>query len=90
MTKEDKFINPLSKEVMILDDPEYTMENGVVVRTPIWRSNLDYWVVRGGGEGFGIGDRVVLDDPMVGRKVKLDGINYRLVPVESVIGIITY
>lgn len=89
MTNEDKFIKPLSNELLVLDDPDFTMENGIVVRTPVWRSNLDYWVVRGGTQDIGKGDRVVLDDPMAGRRVKLDGINYRLVPVKSVIGVVT-
>ena len=41
MTTEDKFFIPLSSEVLLLDDPDYTVENGVIVSTPTWRSNLD-------------------------------------------------
>lgn len=82
---EDKFIKPLANEIIILDDPDYTVENGVVVPTTIWRSNLDYWVVRGSGDGFGTGDRIILDDPMAGRKIKISGVCYRVVTKDHVI-----
>jgi co-chaperonin GroES (HSP10) len=86
--EEDKFLKPLSDEVIILDDPDYTMENGVIVPTSVWRTNLDYWVVKGGTDEFGIGDRVILDDPMAGRKIKLDRVCYRVVRKDSIIGVV--
>lgn len=86
---EDKFIHPLRGEVLLLDDPDYTVENGIVIPTPVRRSNLDYWVVRGCGDGFGTGDRVVLDDPNSGKKLKLDGVCYRLVKCSSVVAVVS-
>jgi hypothetical protein len=86
---EDKFLTPLSNEIIILDDPDYTLEHGVVVPTPVWRDNLDYWVVKGSGDGFGVGDRVILDDAMAGRKFKVDGVCYRAVPKEHVVAVVT-
>lgn len=85
---EDKFLTPLGNEVILLDDPDYTMENGVVVPASVWRVNMDYWVVRGSGDGFGTGDRVIVDDPMTGRKIKVDGVCYRVVRKDSIIGVV--
>ena len=89
MTTEDKFFIPLSSEVLLLDDPDYTVENGVIVSTPTWRSNLDYWVVRGSGDGYGVGDRVILDDPVAGRKLKINKICFRVVPKDHVVAVVS-
>lgn len=86
---EDKFLKPFSNEIIILDDPDYTMENGIVVPTSTWRNNLDYWVVKGEGDGYGVGDRIILDDAMAGRKIKIDKICYRVVPKEHVVAVVT-
>lgn len=86
---EDKFLKPFSNEIIILDDPDYTMENGIVVPASTWRNNLDYWVVKGEGDGYGVGDRIILDDAMAGRKIKIDKICYRVVPKEHVVAVVT-
>lgn len=87
--RESKFVRPVNRRFVILvDDPDYTVENGIVVRTPAYRTNLDYFVVRGEGDGFGVGSRVIIDDPLAGRKIRVDGVHYRVVPVANVIGVV--
>lgn len=88
MVNEDRFIQPLSHEIIILDDPDYTVENGIVVPTPVRRNNLDFWIVRGQGDGYGTGDKIVLDDPLVGRKIKIDNVGYRVVPKDHVVAVV--
>lgn len=85
-------IRPIRKHVLLLDDPDETVVDGVVVKTGMWRTNMDYLVIGVGTEekaGFGQGDRVVLGDPNAGRRLKLDGIPMRLVRMAEVIGVLT-
>lgn len=84
-------IRPIRRFVLLLDDPDETVVCGVVVKTGIWRTNMDYYVVRVGTEekvDFGQGDRVILSSPNVGRKVRLCGCPFRLVRVEDVIAVV--
>lgn len=84
-------VRPIRRFVLLLDDPEETVVGGVVVKTGIWRTNMDYFVVRVGTDekaDFGQGDRVVLSSPNAGRKLRLDGINYRLVRTSDIIAVI--
>lgn len=84
-------LRPIKKHVLLLDDPDETNANGVVVRTPMHRTNMDYTVLRVGAKercDFGQGDRVVLADPNAGRRLKIDGVPLRLVRVNEVIGVV--
>lgn len=84
-------VRPIRRFVLLLDDPEETVVNGVVVKTGIWRTNMDYFVVRVGtyeDVDFGSGDRVILSSPDTGRKIRLDGVPYRLVRTTDVIAVI--
>lgn len=84
-------VRPIRRHVLLLDDPDETVVNGVVVKTGIWRTNMDYFVVRVGTEekcDFGQGDRIVLRTPDVGRKLKLGGVPMRLVRTDDVIGVV--
>lgn len=84
-------VRPIRRFVLLLDDPEETVVNGVVVKTGIWRTNMDYFVVRVGTDedvDFGSGDRVILSSPDVGRKIRLDGVPYRLVRTTDVLAVI--
>ena len=83
-------LRPIKRHVLLLDDPDETIANGVVVRTSMHRTNMDYMVLRVGAEercDFGQGDRVVLADPNAGRRLKIDGVPLRLVRVNEVIGV---
>lgn len=67
------------------------MEDGVFVLHRTGAVNMDYLVVRVGeteSVDFGQGDRVVLADPNVGRSVRLDGVDYRLVRTTDVIAVL--
>jgi hypothetical protein len=87
--EDSKFIRPVRKDYVILfDDPETTEEHGVQVVHGPWKKNLDYVVARGSGDGFAPGSLVVLDDPNTGRKLKLNGVGYRIVPRTSIIAVV--
>ena len=82
------FVRPIKRFVLLLDDqPEY-VEGGVVVRKEFGCDHMDFLVVAVGGReevDFGTGDRVVVRDPNVGRRVMLDGTVYRLVRVSDIV-----
>lgn len=85
-------LKPLSRFVLLVDDPVEAVENGVVVRLPEsgWRTHMDYTVAAVGvreNPDFGVGDRVVLSSPNAGRALRLDRTLYRLVRVSDVIGV---
>lgn len=88
----DLKLRPIKRFVLLLDDdPVETVVGGIVVKTGIWRTNMDYAVLRIGTKehvDFGQGDRVILRTPDVGRKLRLDGVPMRLVKVEDVIGVV--
>ncbi len=72
-------VRPVRGYVYLLDDQPETVEGGIVVRRALGAAYLDYVVVAGSGDGFGPGDRVLLDDANAGRRVFIDGVTYRLV-----------
>jgi len=85
------FARPIRRFVLLLDDQDETVENGVLVREDVRCRHMDFTVVRVGDRekaGFGQGDRVVVSHPDVGRRVRLDGVYYRLVRVSDVIGVL--
>ena len=84
-------LRPIKRFVLLLDDqPEY-VEGGIVVRKEFGCDHMDFLVVAVGERedvDFGVGDRVVVRDPNVGRRVMLDGTVYRLVRVSDIIAMI--
>ncbi len=84
-------LRPIKRFVLLLDDqPEY-VEGGIVVRKEFGCDHMDFLIVAGGERedvDFGVGDRVVVRDPNVGRRVMLDGTVYRLVRVSDIIAMI--
>lgn len=84
-------IRPIRRFVLLLDDQgDESVRGGVVVKNGPWAVNMDYTVVRVGSEekvDFGQGDRVVLAHPDRGRRVRLNGVQYRLVRVSDIIGV---
>lgn len=85
-------LRPIRRHVLLLDDdPFETVDGGIVVKTGVWRVNMDYYVLRVGTEenvDFGQGDRVILRTPDVGRKLRIDGTPMRLVRTDDVIGVL--
>lgn len=84
-------LKPIKRFVLLLDDEEETVVNGIVVKAGVWRTNMDYYVLRVGTEencDFGQGDRVVLRTPDVGRKLRYGGVPMRLVKKEDIIGVV--
>lgn len=85
------FVRPIKRFVLLLDDQPETDEGGVIVQKAFGCDHMDFVVVRVGEEeqaGFGQGDRVVVRDPNVGRRVRIDGVVYRLVRVSDVVATI--
>ena len=85
-------LRPRSRFVLLADDPDETVENGVVVRLPEsgWRTHMDYAVVMVGVKehaDFGAGDRVVLRHPNAGRSLMWNGVPHRLVRMDDIIGV---
>lgn len=85
-------LRPLDRFVLLADDPDETVENGVVVRLPEsgWRTHMDYAVVMVGVKehaDFGAGDRVVLRHPNAGRSLMWNGVPHRLVRMDDIIGV---
>lgn len=85
------FVRPIKRFVLLVDDqPEYT-ENGVIIRKTIGCDHMDFCVVAIGERedaDFGVGDRVVVHDPNIGRRVMIDGVVYRLVRVSDIIAVV--
>lgn len=79
-------VQPLEGHAYLLDDPAVVDENGVVsMQVGLHARHMDYVVASGEGEGWGPGDRVLLDDPDAGRKLRVDGVDLRIVPVERIL-----
>lgn len=90
---ERRFLRPIRRHVLLLDDQEggIVLHDGLYVDTGIHPETMDFYVVGVGNlenPGFGTGDRVVISDPAAGRRVKIDGVVYRLVRVTDVIAVI--
>lgn len=85
-------LRPIKRFVVLLDDQDRVTKDGeLFVDNGVWPVNMDYTVVAVGTEekaGFGVGDKVVVSCPTVGRKVKLDGVTYRVVRVSDIIAVI--
>lgn len=85
-------LRPLSRFVLLVDDPDETLENGVMVRLPEsgWRTHMDYAVAMVGAKehaDFGAGDRVVLRHPNAGRSLVWNGVPHRLVRMDDILGV---
>lgn len=85
-------LRPIKRFVVLLDDQDrVTKDGGVYVDSGIWPVNMDFLVVAVGAEehvDFGVGDRVVVSCPTVGRKVRLDGVVYRVVRVSDILAVL--
>lgn len=84
-------VRPIKRFVLLVDDQPETVDGGVIVRRELGSAYLDYYVAAVGETeecDFGAGDRVLLADPNAGRKVRLDGVVYRLVRVTDIIGVV--
>jgi len=87
---KEKFVRPIRRFVLLLDDQPEQTEGGIIVNREYTSSRMDRLVVRVGDKenvDFGQGDRVVLSDPNCGRRVMIDGTVYRLVRVADIIAV---
>lgn len=88
---ERKFLRPLPGKVLLVDEQDgETVVGGIVVRRNLGCTCMDF-AVAATGEGvseFGSGDHIVLDDPNVGERIRVDGIVYRLVDVDRVMAVV--
>lgn len=83
-------VRPIKGFVVLLDEQDEAIEGGVVVRRGRGSPYLDYLVVQVDGEGgvdYGVGDRVVLSDPNAGRRVRIDGVVYRVVRTDDIVAV---
>lgn len=79
---------PLKGYVLLVDDPDEVSDGGVVhANLPGRGVNLDFYAATP-GPGFGAGDVVVISDPNAGRRIKVDGIPYRVVSEDEVVGVL--
>lgn len=81
-------LRPLKGYVYLLDDQPETTEKGVVVRRGLGTFHHDFTVV---AVGHGVrlvqpGDIAVMKDPNAGRGLMADGIVYRIVKENELIG----
>lgn len=81
-------LKPVAGHVLLLDNPTVSMTGGVAVKKGIWSPFLDYVVLSAGSADYGTGDRVVVKNTEVGRKVSLDGVVCRVAPEEDVIAVL--
>lgn len=87
-----KFLRPIRRFVLLVDEPKEIVKGGIIdISTGTDR--LDYFVAAVGTEerdpGFGPGDRVLIDDPNIGRKVTIDGVPYRVVRTTNIIAVLS-
>lgn len=84
-------LRPIKRFVLLLDDqPEYN-DGGIIVRKSEGCYHMDFTVINIGTNevaDFGVGDRVIVSDPNIGRRVMVDGTVCRLVRVSDIIGVI--
>ena len=88
---QTRFIRPIKRFVRLLDDQEMVKDGAIEYRKTVGCDHLDFHVVRVGTSErceFGQGDRVLVSHPNVGRRVRLDGVVYRLVRVVDIIGVV--
>lgn len=83
-------LRPIRRHVLLLDEQDETVEGGVTVMRKRGSPYLDYLVVQVGTDEdlpFGVGDRVVLSDPNAGRRVRINGVIYRLVRRTDIVAV---
>lgn len=88
------FLTPNRGTVIVHDDQPEEKVGGVIMGTPFGCRHLDFTVVAVNPNDkldFGVGSVVILDDPNVAGDLNhrrmLDGVVYRAVPVEHIIGV---
>lgn len=89
------YIKPLRGTVIIHDDQPETTVGGVAIPSSVFGCrHLDFTVVAVNPEDkldFGVGSVVILDDPNIAGDMNhrrmVDGVVYRAVPVEHIIGV---
>ena len=85
-----KFLTPIAGSVLLVDRADTRTENGIVVVRGASAPYMDFAVAavnESDGCDFAPGDRVVVDDPFIGKRIMIDGAPYRLVPVEHVVAV---
>lgn len=89
------FLRPVRGTVIVVDDQPGEAVGGVVPGSPFGCWHLDFQVVAVNPEDdldFGVGSVVVLDDPNrsgdANHRRMLDGVVYRSVPVEHIVGVV--
>lgn len=81
-------VSPLKGYVLLADDGEETSDGGIVrANLPGKGVNMDFYAATP-GPGFGAGDLVLISDPNAGRRIKVDGIPYRIVREDEVVGVL--
>ena len=79
---------PIKGYVLLVDDPDEVSDGGVVHESLPGRGvNMDFYAATP-GPGFGAGDLVLVSDPNAGRRIKVDGIPYRVVREDEIIGVL--
>lgn len=78
-------LQPLDGYVYLLDDVGGAVDGGIVELASLRAKHLDYVVVAGADEGYGPGDRVILDSADAGRRIRVDGIPCRVVEKGSIV-----
>lgn len=82
------FLRPIRGHA-ILVDRQFEPVGGIEVPETFWPDRLDFTVAAVGPDaGFGVGDTVVLADPNAGRKVRIDGVPYRIVRESDIQGVL--
>lgn len=76
--------------IIIFDDPAISEECGVAVTSGTWGKNLDFVVAWSDNSEVQPGDRILLDDPQAGTKLSVDNVPYRVVPLDSVIAVLSH
>lgn len=95
MTADSRFfLTPRRGTVMLYDDQPDEKVGGIYMASNIGCHHLDFLVVAVNPEDtldFGVGSVVILDDPNifgdVNHRRMLDGVVYRSVPLEHIIGV---
>lgn len=87
--------SPRKGVIVVADDPDERIENGVVIQTGTSCSHYDFPVIAVHKDDvleFAPGDRVILDDPNVcgdwNHRRMFDGIIYRFVELRHVIAVV--
>lgn len=79
---------PIKGYVLLVDDPDEVSDGGIIHENVPGRGvNMDFYAATP-GPGFGSGDLVLVSDPNAGRRIKVDGIPYRVVREDEVVGVL--